>query len=119
MSETLKFNEYCRTKLGEIFRVVGINEFDRNIFYDKHGARYYRDEIIKHSENIIDLIEVGDYVNGIKVLATTRFNEDEIGICVYKDNEDMHCTILKKENIKSIVTKEKFEQVEYRIEEEK
>ena len=31
MSETLKFNEYCRTKLGEIFRVVGINEFDRNI----------------------------------------------------------------------------------------
>lgn len=62
---------------------------------------------------------MGDYVNGTKVLAITKFNENEIGICIYKDDEDMHCIILKKEDIKSIVTKEQFEQVEYRIEEEK
>ena len=57
MSETLKFNEYCRTKLGEIFKVVRINELDRNIVYDKYGASYYRENITKHSKNIIDLIE--------------------------------------------------------------
>ena len=66
--------------------------------------------------DLIDLIEVGDYVNGTKVLAITRFNENEIGICIYKDNEDMHCIILKKEDIKSIVTKEQFEEIGYKIE---
>ena len=128
MSE-IKVGEFVKTKNGIIAKVIDkdgkLYWFDRNVYklydlaLDHIKIEKENKIIIKHSENILDLIEVGDYVNGIKVLATTRFNEDEIGICVYKDNEDMHCTILKKENIKSIVTKEQFEQVEYRIEEEK
>ena len=118
MSETLKFNEYCRTKLGEIFKVVRINELDRNIVYDKHGARYYRDEIIKHSKNIIDLIEVGDYVNGILITGKegTLLYTDIKGI----DNSGYHIPISQyEENIKSIVTKEQFKSVIYELEEGK
>lgn len=60
-------------------------------------------------------IEVGDYVNGYKVIALTRLNEKEISICIYKDTEVMKCIILQDKDIKTILTKEQFKNAEYRI----
>ena len=62
-------------------------------------------EILKASHNIIDLIEVGDYVNGFSV--------------IHKENDILKCGLLvqfKENEIKSIVTKEQFESIEYSLE---
>lgn len=65
--------------------------------------------IVKTSHNIIDLIEVGDYVNGKRVYSLGL----TIGILNTINFEDG--TFITAEDIKSIVTKELFEIAEYRI----
>lgn len=70
----------------------------------------------KISENIIDLIEVGDYVNGILVTGkeSTLLYTEIKGI----DRSGYHIPISQYgDGIKSIVTKEQFSSVEYRLEE--
>ena len=61
------------------------------------------------SHNIIDLIEVGDYVNGKKVT-----NIGENGFLVFGDTNRY---ITGNSDIKSIVTKEQFKAVEYEVKE--
>ena len=72
---------------------------------------------IKHSKNIIDLIEVGDYVNGYKV----SDKEGTLLITNVKgiDRSGYHIPISQYgDGIKSTVTKEQFKQREYRLEEQ-
>ena len=64
--------------------------------------------IVKHSKNIIDLIEVGDYVNGERILDITGE--------YLRTNETIHNKYWLSNNIKSIVTKEQFKNIEYRLE---
>ena len=68
------------------------------------------DDILGASHNIIDLIEVGDYINGMKVTK----------ICFDKDGEKIltvSCYLeLVNKDIKSIVTKEQFESIKYSLE---
>ena len=80
------------------------------IGYDKKiSLIFYETQIKISSPNIIDLIEVGDYVNGEKVCAIGE-NSGDVYI------RDLKEFILAKD-IKSIVTHEQFSQMEYRIEE--
>jgi len=61
-------------------------------------------QVIKSSPNIIDLIEVGDYVNGCPVL--------------HKENNELVCGLLlryNEKNIENIVTKEQFESMQYKV----
>ena len=69
---------------------------------------YHAKDIAKHSPNIIDLVECGDYVNGSRILDITGdyINATEWNCCKSR---------LEK-TIKSIVTKEAMKSVEYRIE---
>ena len=76
--EEIKVGDYVR-----LARNQGINkieEIDGGVYYldtpiaDEWGYESYaiakyqlREEVIAHSPNIIDVIEVGDYVNGYKV----------------------------------------------------
>lgn len=66
----------------------------------------FRENNVK--ERPIDLIEIGDYVNGKYVSCITNNNYIEIG-----HGEEL--VGLHNEDIKSIVTKEQFESMEYRI----
>lgn len=68
-----------------------------------------KSHIVKTSYNIIDILEVGDYVNGKKVYSLGL----TIGILNTINFEDGTFTIA--ENIKSVITKELFEIAEYRI----
>ena len=74
------------------------------------------DQIINASHNIIDLIEVGDYVNGSEVVFKdfNNLNEEclECGIGNY-----IVCSYEAKD-IKTIVTKEQFEAMQYKVVEE-
>ena len=122
----MKLGDYVRTKQGiEKIKVVEENFLgDENcIFYatdnkewngaynGKYNGFTNRNRtIIKSSPNIIDLIEVGDYVNGHLVF-------DKAPGCVYiEDNQNKMAHIpYTQESIKSIVTKEQFESMEYKL----
>lgn len=74
--------------------------------------------IVKHSKQLVDLIEVGDYVNGSKVLAVMEDMETgELHLEMtsnYTNEEIGDCTIYDKD-IKTILTKEQFEANCYKV----
>ena len=104
----LKSNMYVRTKHNGIKKVVAL--YVDAIFTDNH-IRIENKDIIKASYNIIDLIEVGDYVNGFRVIWKTT-NAREFGINAYYEEERY---INSEQDIKSIVTKEQFESMSYKV----
>ena len=80
-------------------------ELDREVYEDVYFLTYSELEKYKSSSNIIDLIEVGDYVNGFPI--------------IHKENDILKCGLLvqfKENEIKSIVTKEQFESIKYSLE---
>lgn len=130
MNKELNIGDYVRTKEG-IEKIICIEEnfmddnvtfyaTDNDIWRSAYNGRYNgftsrSDVIIKSSPNIIDLIEVGDYVNGIKVDFTNikdKLSYEDKCIGFYDGDGDI---FLFEEDIKSIVTKEQFESMEYKI----
>ena len=103
---------YVRTKDGisKCIKVTPIREnsfmyeFDREVYEDVYFLTYSELEKYKSSSNIIDLIEVGDYVNGFPI--------------IHKENDILKCGLLvqfKENEIKSIVTSQQFESMQYEV----
>jgi len=63
-------------------------------------------DIVKHSKNIVDLIEVGDFVNGFIVNDTDK---EMVSCCEYEIE-------FFNEDIKSILTREQYNQNCYEVE---
>ena len=113
----MKVGEYVRTKYG----IKQIYEIDNNKTVWKYKFKLKKQDgdgcidlgcfsdsdVIKSSPNIIDLIEVGDYVNGERVINIIKKHK-------YLEVSDEEVVIDEKD-INSIVTKEQFSQMEYRI----
>ncbi len=100
----LEVGMYVRTLNG----IVKIDKIQDNIMEDTKGHLHYGD-FVKASYNIIDILEVGDYVNGVEVI-----NIDNEWITM----SDMQVPILKSianGMIETIVTKEQFEQMAYKV----
>ena len=76
---------------------------DYNKSQDFHGYKFYY--------NPIDLIEVGDYVNGKEVLNISEFKD---GSRYIEFDEGRY--LCKNYQIESIVTKEQFNSVKYEVE---
>lgn len=113
----IKEGEFCRIN-GEIAKVIGKDD-DNNILLDTQKI-VTKQEIkkVKHSFNIIDLIEVGDFVNGMKVNDISkiqRFNKP-IQKCLWANINDGYDII--NEEIKTILTHEQYERNCYVVEEE-
>lgn len=118
-------NMYVRTKDGNIFKIIGgnVDNWEIDIDYSKleqteeYWLELYRyndnysffdnKNVLKASHNVIDLIEVGDYVNGYEVTSKDQF----LGF----GNHDWYMT---NDEIKSIVTHEQFSAMEYKVESE-
>ena len=70
MDNEIKVNDYVRLKDGTIAKVIKIKNQNTDIFnwycLDNDMGTMDR-SIVKHSSNLIDLIQCGDYVNGYKV----------------------------------------------------
>lgn len=130
--EEIKVGEYIRTNNGHIgilkrieldktdkslkWYVYDEKEFEINIIKERYINKPY---IVKHSPNIIDLIEVGDYVNGYKVLDIMEDMETgEIHLEMTSDytNEIIGDCTIYNDDIKTIVTHEQFSNIEYRLE---
>lgn len=102
VGDYVRFYNMSWTEIGQITGEVE----DSHLKVVKCGDGYYElDNFIKSSPNIIDLIEVGDYVNG--VIVTQQ----------YMDNIKHIAPEIKENNygIKSIVTHEQFLQMEYKV----
>ena len=99
----LEIGMYVRTIKGKIW-----------IINSQQAISGHRKDIINASYNIIDLIEVGDYVNGEQV----GYIDNCEGAMreYYYDYEDASIDAGHWfEEIKSIVTKEQFESMQYKV----
>ena len=108
----IEVNEYVRTKKGAVGKLIEI---------DKKATAYYLDclkcvslkNIVKHSKQLIDLIEVGDIVR-IRTGLYSSFME-------FIDNEE--CLLILKEQVKKfwtieeILTKEQYMANCYKVKE--
>lgn len=93
-------------KIGKIKEIDGsIYDLDNDVTADKYV-------IGKPSFNIIDLIEVGDVITTINLCGeVTKIDKENNKIyTTCYDGEYCH-----KEDIKTVVTKEQFESMSYRI----
>lgn len=103
----MRVGDYVRTNDGYINKIKKVNQWNvladaRDLFGEEINIA--NNEIIKSSPSIIDLIEVGDYVNGCPVL--------------HKENNELTCGLLlryEEEDIQNVVTKEQFEAMKYEI----
>lgn len=109
----MKEGDYVRLDRGQgIARIDEINDgicyLDREI-YDEYGDETFilsKKDIIKSSPNRLDLIEIGDYVNGFPVINTAEESVTIVTMLFFE---------VKEKDIKSIVTKEQFRNLEYVI----
>jgi hypothetical protein len=71
------------------------------------------EDILKASHNIIDLIEVGDYVNGLYIDQTPENPDYKLiwHLSTYGEDDEA----FGEEDIKTIVTKEQFEAMAYKV----
>ena len=79
MEDKIEVNEYVRTKDGHIAKYIEKLQKDEdiedgmlfdNFIYEKHKHIRYcflKEMMVKHSKQLIDLIEIGDFVNGYRV----------------------------------------------------
>lgn len=108
--------DYVRTINGEIYKLI--NDFVLIYFQKEQEYGLPENQIIKSSQNIKSVIKEDDYVNGERV--TRVIPED---ICGDELLDYQHIFIgdkeIYEEDIKSIVTKERFESVKYKIGDDK
>ena len=71
--------------------------------------------MVKSSPNIIDLIEVGDYVNGRKIETKYYCNVNQEWIVAEDCGDEYYDCKFANENIKTVVTKEQFEVMQYKV----
>ena len=116
--EEIKENEYIRTTQGTIARIedtefdICYNTFNQLLYKNWIMSECFYEEIVKHSSNVLDLLEVGDVVtHGEETIFITAFESEE--------QLDYFINLYKHENlsIKSIVTKEQFALAEYKVKE--
>lgn len=125
MSE-IKVGEYVRIARNQgINKIIEINEDGffilDDVIADEWGDETDRispqnmdNEILNHSFEPIDLIEEGDYVNGHRVKAVYL---DGVTKYIKLDNsyEDRKGVRTYSEDIKSILTKQQFSNIEYKV----
>mgnify|MGYP001141358097 CR=1 FL=1 len=110
MKLEVRENMYIRTKNGIINKITSIKNLDERACL-LNGFYINKDAIKKASYNIIDILEVGDYVNGYLVLNVLDFNDNTRILSL----ERIYDNKITEEDIKSIVTKDQFKNMEYRI----
>ena len=103
----MKVNDYVRTKE---FGINKVKWFDNEEPILENGFTALQSSGYKSSPNIIDLIEVEDYVNGSYVEGFIEKNKFQNKLIITEAG------MIDNNDIKSIVTKEMYASVEYRVE---
>ncbi len=111
----IEVNEYVRTDKGYIFKV----DEEKTTLQVINFLDVEYGKIVKHSKQLIDLIEVGDIVNGYRVKNVINEGPCPSGKCVDIDSskDSSECT-LWEEDIQTILTKESYMANCYKVGEE-
>ena len=114
----IEVGEYVRTFNGLIGKVTQLTDSGNYAIRIYNGAEYVvRAVIAKHSKNIIDLIEVGDYVNGYKVISIDTNAPNDCKECIELDrNNTYEYQWISRNEIKTILTKEQYQANCYTVE---
>lgn len=124
----LEVGQFVRLKSGYICKIININDFrETNMKYGVE-ANYLKDvmfigddDVVKASYSIIDILEIGDYVNGSKVIDISIIGKDKekwVWVEQMEDTDNKYgddYVGYNNEQIKSIVTKEQMEQMAYKV----
>lgn len=120
--EDLKVGMYVRTKYGYIARIVNINDFrEPNLKYGIE-ANYFKDimfigddDIIKASENIINLIRPKDIILGKdgKIYQCWKIYKEYV--FTYSKNRQRQTITLVDYQIDKVMCYEQFEQMSYKV----
>lgn len=103
----IEAGEYVRTKNGKIDKVINNNCYMPQ-YIECEKSLLYKEDIVNHSKDLVDLIEVGDIVNGEKILDIT-------GDYIHTNETDHNRFYLAK-HIKTILTKEYYQANCYTVE---
>ena len=109
--EDIEVGEYVRTKEGEIHKVIKIIEDDGDWDYYCCGNNvgYFAMDIANHSKHLIDLIEVGDFVNGYRVISVDYDVTNDTTECIELDlNSNYQYNFISIRQIQTILTKEQY-----------
>lgn len=113
----IEVNEYVRTKNGVIDKVDALYGMIENTVHLENQKWFDTKNIVKHSKQLIDLIEVGDIVNKelvIGIIDITNDKEEIIGrklITQYRSAQFSGLDIrhyIYANDIKTILTKERY-----------
>ena len=108
----LKENEYIRTDLGNILKYTGKEKefIDKHLSISNKKDIEFLGTIVKHSKNIIDLIEVYDYVNGMIVFDIITYDNGEKAIKISSGY------LIDENEIQDILTHEQYKANCYTVE---
>jgi len=117
----LEAGMYVRTKEGYICKILKLNEPYQDDGYldfnDIGSPKIQEKNVVKASYNIIDLIEVGDYVNG-NCVDRAKYRYAGKNFIDFEDDvnaDSGYVNALLEEDIKTIVTKEQFNAMKYEV----
>ena len=102
----IEVNDYVRTKNGIIDKVINSN-FYMSIYVECEKGLHLIENIVKHSKQLIDLIEVGDIVEDEYNKYEVAFVKDDKIYCNDYNLDDSLIT-LREQDIKAILTKESY-----------
>lgn len=120
INKDIEVGDYIRTKSGKIRKVkTTVAQYyitDRLNISDNN--QFTKEDIVKHSKNIINLIEPGDFVNGREVKHIAMFEGfPNYPKLIFVDEKrlipDDTC---ENDEIKTILTKEQYSQNCYAVE---
>lgn len=113
----IEVKEYVRTKnkgIRKIDRIDNNKTINKYLYFtgkeDFEGKEYgiiKTTDIVKHSKQLIDLIDFGDFVNGIKVVEKGLDKNDNVSS--FSNGHDE----VRAKDIKAILTKEQMEANQY------
>ena len=111
----IEVGDYVRTDNGEIHKVIDIEKGSIKI------KSQYKEWIglcciANHSKQLIDLIEVGDFVNGYRVISVDYDVTNDTTECIELDlNSNYQYNFISIRQIKTILTHEQFESNCYKV----
>lgn len=107
----IEIGDYVRTKSG----IGKVEQIGNSLFWLEDGSSYsLSDKTIKYSKNIIELIEVGDFVNGNRVVDKYLYAGEKPVLETVGIKYNAYC--LSEGDIREILTKEQYIQNCYTVE---
>ena len=108
----IEIGDYVRSKNGSIGKVTKIEDY--KYLYENKELITFIGNVVKYSKNIIDLIEVGDFVNG-NIVTDKYLFAGEMPV-VETSGVETNAKCLCEKDIQLILTHEQYSQNCYTVE---